>query len=212
MCCDSHQLLSEDQKCVGLEVFTSASNPLDELNNYKSEVVTKDTSFKCYEDSKRKYFTTKDTEFNASIVEGSFCVHPSTVMGLNAVLFCHQSFQIRKCCPLGQLVNRTSIDKCVVDNKGEATQLQVTHLIESTVNYDDEEIRVQENASLQCDFDYNVYIPGYYIDHGFKVSNEFGLFVKKAAYAPIRHSKNYCIDNTVDVNGTGSVSLTRMTT
>ena len=40
----------------------------------------------------------------------------------------------------------------------------------------------------------------------FKVNNEFGLYVEKAAYTPIRHSKNYCVDNTVYANGTQGVS------
>jgi hypothetical protein len=131
-------------------------------------------------------------------------------MGLTAVLFCRRPVQIRKCCPLGQLINRTSIDQCVVSNKDESpSQLAVTHFLESTAaaNYGADDIVVQDNASLQCDFDYNVYLPGYFIDHGFKVSQELGLYVKKASYGPIRHSKNYCVDSTVYANGTEGVSL-----
>jgi hypothetical protein len=105
MCCDSHQLLSEDQKCVDLAI----SNPLEELNNYNSEIIaTEDPLFKCFQGSKRLYFTTTDKTLNGSIIdplfnqkilEGSYCVQPSTQMGLNGVLFCRQPVQIRKCCP-----------------------------------------------------------------------------------------------------------------
>jgi hypothetical protein len=217
MCCDSHQLLSEDQKCVDLAI----SNPLEELNNYNSEIIaTEDPLFKCFQGSKRLYFTTTDKTLNGSIIdplfnqkilEGSYCVQPSTQMGLNGVLFCRQPVQIRKCCPSGQLINRTSINQCIVNNREDTTQFPMTYhfLDESTVNYDEDDIIVRDNASLQCDFDYNVYIPGYYIDHGFKVNNEFGLYVEKAAYTPIRHSKNYCVDNTVYANGTQGVSFLR---
>lgn len=72
--------------------------------------------------------------------------------------------------------------------------------------YDDEWISVQENALLHCDFDYNVYLPGYYSDHRFKVNNERGLYVHKAVYKAIRESTNYCVDSTVYANGTKDVS------
>ncbi|EFX89768.1 hypothetical protein DAPPUDRAFT_94697 [Daphnia pulex] len=216
LCCDSHQLLSEDQKCVGLVL--GSANPLEELNTYTSELVM-DPLFQCNVDagSKLLYFTTGDISLkngtivepfsNQTLLKGDYCVQPSTQMGLTAVLFCRRpAVQIRKCCPLGQLINRTSIDQCVVGNKDEPpSQLPVTHFVESTAaaaNYGADDIVVQGNASLQCDFDYNIYLPGYFIDHGFKVSQEWGLYVKKAAYGPIRHSKNYCVDSTVLANGT----------
>lgn len=218
LCCDSHQLLSEDKKCVGLVL--GSANPLEELNTYTSELVM-DPLFQCtnVDGSKLLYFTTGEISQNGTIVEpfsnrtilkGDYCVQPSTQMGLTAVLFCRRPVQIRKCCPLGQLINRTSIDQCVVSNKDESpSQLAVTHFLESTAaaNYGADDIVVQDNASLQCDFDYNVYLPGYFIDHGFKVSQELGLYVKKASYGPIRHSKNYCVDSTVYANGTEGVSL-----
>lgn len=229
-CCDSHQLLSEDQKCVGLVL--GSANPLEELTTYKSELVkdVKDPLFQCSVDGSKLLYFTDSREIsslkngtivepisNQTLLKGDYCVQPSTQMGLTAVLFCRRpAVQIRKCCPLGQLINRTSIDQCVgIGNKDEPPSQQlpsVTHFLESTAatnNYGaDDIVLVQDNASLQCDFDYNVYLPGYFIDHGFKVSKELGLYVKKAAYGPIRHSKNYCVDSTVYANGNEGVSFT----
>ena len=162
-CCDSDQLLSEDQKCVGL-VF-SATNQ-DESAVYKE--ISKDPLFQCEDGSKRLHFSTEnlfngsiiEPIYNSTVLEKDYCIHPSTQIGWNSVLFCRRPVQIRKCCPLGKIVNRTAVDKCVDVNE-ESRNLSITNIVDSS--YDDW-ILVQNNVSLlHCDYDYNVYLPGEYI-------------------------------------------------
>lgn len=127
-----------------------------------------------------------------------FCFQPSTDGG-TIVLYCiHSSNRIRKCCPSGQSVNRTSIEQCIPHN----SSLPIG-LLDSFIDHHD----FQDDYPLRCEYDYNIYLPSYYMDHKFKVrmsvdgSNQQELFVPKAAYAAIRHSNEYCVDTTVDGKG-----------
>lgn len=208
LCCDPYQLLlSAEQKCVEL---TLSDTSQDVLESY--EVDWKDPIFDCPDDSKRFHFTTtqlligsiKEPLFNQTISQDDYCIQPSTQFGLHAILFCRQPIEIRKCCPFGQFVNRSSVTQCITNDERSA-EFPLTRFVDP--NYDEDSILVHENSSLHCDFDYNIYLPGYYNDHRFQVSNELGLYVRKAAYGPIRQSKDYCVDSTIYANGTEDVSL-----
>lgn len=207
-CCEPDQLLSENQKCVGL--VYSAPISQDDIGVYKE--ISREPLFTCEEGSKRVHFRTEHVLngsiiepliYNQTVVKENYCLHPSTQIGINAILFCRRPIQINKCCPLGQVVNRTAVHKCVAANET-SPNLPVAHIVDQ--GYDEDWVLVQDNVSLRCDYDYNIYIPGYYSDHRFKVTNDRGLYVRKAAYAPIRQSKDYCIDSTVYANGTENVT------
>lgn len=205
-CCHPDHLLSEDQKCVALG---AAEKEVKDLNHNN---VSKDPFFKCSNGSKLLNFTSAtvlngsiiEPLFNQTIQDGDFCIQPSTATGYYSVLFCRPLVQIKKCCPFGQFINRTSVKTCINNIPDTSAKLPLAGIV--APGYDEEWIQVQENVSLHCEFDYNIYLPNYYSDHRFTVTNERGLYIRKAAYAPIRQSKDYCIDSTIYKNGTEGVS------
>ena len=133
---------------------------------------------------------------------GEFCVHELSTDESDdnlIVLLCQwPKITIKKCCPHGYAVDRHSIDRCVANE----ARFVAEHFIEPfrLANYE-----VVSNSPIRCQFDYNIYLPQLYIDNEIQVRAS-GLFVERAQYAIIRESSDYCVDSTVDDDGTLQVS------
>lgn len=213
-CCRSDQLLlTPDKKCINRNVIENHQS-VGGLPFFYSEEQS-DPSFNC---SKGLLTSTTISTFNQTDKE--YCVQSSAkTEGLDLVLYCRPTVQIRKCCPNGKIVSRHQIGNCI-DFNGTIT-LEAN--VEKFTNYysSEEDWIVQENKPIDCEYDYNIYLPGkifyekylnitnnmwnniqdifiqgYFVDHKFTVSQQHGLYVHRAAYKPIRESQEYCVDLT----------------
>ena len=197
-CCRGNQVLDvEIQKCVdNPAVFktyqeeSGQNNPILQCSNgwetFKMENVTNSSAI-------------VEPRFKQILKDDTFCVNSVDEESNEIVIaFCRfPVLQLKKCCPDGQSVNRTSIGDCVPNDR---RQFNFSKIV-TPAGWPFETV---DNSSIQCEFDYNIYVPKMFVDNWFAV-NAFvdggKLQVKKSMYKVLSTATNYCVDTAVDAQG-----------
>lgn len=198
-CCQGNKGLDiQIQKCV--------DNPTVS-KTYQEDNGVSDPMFTCpngWESFKTRNISISgaivEPHFNQTLQTAHYCVH-STVLqdGYNesVIAFCRPpAIQLKKCCPLGQSVNRSSIGECVANDR----VFNVSRIVTKGWPYD-----IQENSSLHCDHGYNIYVPKKFVDNFFFVNPSGRLVVPRSMYRNLDGSNNYCVDQAVDMQGNQEV-------
>ena len=231
-CCRSDQLLlTPDRKCVNRNVIKNNRSIGDLPFSYITEEQS-DASFNC---SKGHLESTTISNFNQSDKE--HCVQSSASKeGVDVVLYCRPPTQIRKCCPRGKIVNRNQIDHCIEFNGTNTLEDNIEKFTNYYSSEEDWIVEENKPIYCEYDYNiylpgniccitfltnYNTLlrihlcnntnerkcIQGYFVDHKFIVDQQHGLYVKRAAYKPIRESQEYCVDLTRYSNSSIDVSF-----
>lgn len=231
LCCLSEDVAEEDRHACQ----TISSHPFITAVNGTSDLLLKESDFNCVNGSKHLHFTTyghSSVEFVSPMPpqhhgtvfdeEEGYCLRLSSE-DRALTFYCPVLTskrppgirRIRKCCPFGQLVDRKAIGRCIaVENSTLKMQVERFTQTVPAESFTDLVV-VEEDNPLHCDYDYNLYIPSLYMDHKFVVrrndreEDESGrgrLYIPRAAYAAIRQSSEYCIDNFVNKSGQADVS------
>ena len=136
---------------------------------------------------------------NQHLKEGDYCTHPAEDGTNMWVFYCQRPTIFPKCCPLGMSINRTSISQCVPNADG-SDFFNATKYIET----DTQSYKIKANSSIQCEYDFNVYLPKLFVDNGFKV-NGSRLVVRRAMYDVLRYADYYCVDEAIDAQNNKEV-------
>ena len=184
-CCrDDQQLDIDRNQCIDY-LGTTLSTYAEEVNDSKE---ANEPLITCLNGS--QWLTTNDTN-QLMQNDDNYCSQEAAEDGAaDLIFYCKRPTIVRKCCPLGMSMNRTLIGQCVPNADGSAF-FNVTKYIDTDV------YEIQANSSIQCEYDFNVYLPKMFVDNGFKV-NGSRLVVKAAMYEVLRQTDYYCIDEATD--------------
>ena len=184
-CCrDDQQLDIDRNQCIDY-LGTTLSTYAEEINDSKE---ANEPLITCLNGS--QWLTTNDTN-QLMQNDDDYCSQEAAEDGAaDLIFYCKRPTIVRKCCPLGMSMNRTLIGQCVPNADGSAF-FNVTKYIDTDV------YEIQANSSIQCEYDFNVYLPKMFVDNGFKV-NGSRLVVKAAMYEVLRQTDYYCIDEATD--------------
>lgn len=200
-CCQGNQLLDiEQQKCLNDPALPKTQ---------QEESGSSDPLFKCPDGWDT--FNTDGLLTGGDLVEPrlnqilkveQYCVHsvvPQDGQNETMVAYCRPPrVHFKKCCPFGQSVNRTAVGDCVAN---ESFFNASKFLVPKEWPYE-----VQDNSSLSCKYDYNIYVPKLFFDNRFEIIGATNqLVVKRALYKVLRTSKEYCVDTAVDELGNEEV-------
>ncbi len=203
-CCPGNQVLDiELEKCV--------DNPIV-FKTYQEESKQNDPILQCsngWDTFKMENFTNSgvivEPRFNQILQVAQYCINSVLVedeRNKTVVAFCRLPvLQLKKCCPIGQSVNRASVRECIPNDQNFTFSKFVT-----PVGWPFETV---DNSSLECEYDYNIFVPKMFVDNWFTVSasTEGGqLVVRKSMYKVLRYARTYCVDTAVDAQGVEEVT------
>lgn len=199
-CCPGNQVLDiELRKCVyNLAVYKT----------YQENSEVNDPLFRC--SNGWETFKTDDlsagviTEplFNQTVQLAQYCVHSIVLHDGRTeavVAYCRTPLmEVKKCCPIGQSVNRNSVEKCVPNDGAVFNASKIVIPVGLP-------FRIVDNSSLNCEHDYNIYVPKLFVDNRYQINASGHFAVKRALYKVLRYSSNYCVDIAVDAQGNQEV-------
>ncbi|KZS04673.1 Uncharacterized protein APZ42_032310 [Daphnia magna] len=195
-CCPGNQVLDiELRKCV---------NNLTVHKTYQEDSGVNDPLFPCSDgwetfkaDDLSDAGVIIEPRFNQTLQQAQYCVHSIVLQDGRTeavVAYCRAPLlQVKKCCPLGQSVNRDSVGECVPNDHVFNASKIVTPV--------GLPFKIVANSSLNCKHDYNIYVPKLFVDNRFQINASGHFAVRKALYKVLRHSSNYCVDTAVDATG-----------
>lgn len=140
---------------------------------------------------------------------GKFCIQPDRD-GNTVVLGCLKGngVTVRKCCPLGENINRTRIAYCAPQGEASFDPAQ-------WITPPGSAFQIQMDSMVRCvdeSYDLNIYVPQFFVDHRFKVDVSSGqsgqLVIPAAIYELLRQFDDFCVDQAIDALGNQEVYRT----